>query len=35
MKSAKSWGEPIFACALNFAKFALISGGRTPEDNKK
>src|SRR3954463_15135467 len=28
MKAAKSCGEPTFACALNRAKFALISGDR-------
>src|SRR4249920_3161324 len=26
MKAAKSCGDPTFACALNLAKFALISG---------
>ena len=28
MKAAKSCGDPTFACALNLAKFALISGDR-------
>ena len=26
MKAPKSCGDPIFACALNLSKFALISG---------
>jgi hypothetical protein len=30
MKSEKSRGDPILACALNLAKFALISGDRRP-----